>query len=351
MQLTLVVPELVWPEPDDHDTFDALPCPGLGTLIARGRLSRRPPQSVEATLCDAFGLTENVAYAAFRVLGETALATAGDACWLCADPVHLRLHQERLILADGGSLGIEVAEAAAIVGELNRQFSDVGTFHAAAADRWYLQLAGTTDLGRFDVLPLSTVAGRRVGRQLPETPQVRWLRQLLNEAQMVLHQHPANQKREEEGRSTVNSLWLWGAGVLPARTASHFTGIWGNHPLVRGLGRAFGVPVQPLPDDAGTLLARVPAGSRPLVVLDALQGPVQYEDAAAWRAGLLDLEARWFAPLQKALGGGKVQRVRLEASTAYATVAWESGRSDQWRAWRRPEPLAATAQSLARGER
>ena len=284
------------------------------------------------------------------MLGETTLAAVSDACWLCADPVHLRLHQERLILADGGSLGIEGAEAAAIVGHLNRQFSDVGTFHVAAADRWYLQLAGTIDLGHFDVLPLSTVAGRRVGRQLPETSQVRWLRQLLNEAQMVLHQHPANERREEEGRPTVNSLWLWGAGVLPAVTASRFGAIWANNPLARGLGRAFGVPVQPLPDDAGALLARAPAGSRQLVVLDALQAPVQYEDAAAWRAGLLDLEARWFAPLQKALAGGKVQRVRLEASTAYATLAWESGRSDQWRAWRRAEPLAATAQSLARGE-
>ena len=57
MQITLVVPELIWPEPDDRDALDALPCPGLGTLIARGQIDRRPPQSVEATLADTFGPT------------------------------------------------------------------------------------------------------------------------------------------------------------------------------------------------------------------------------------------------------------------------------------------------------
>ena len=78
MQLTLVVPELIWPEPDDRHTLDALRCPGLTTLIARSRLRRRPPQSLEATLADAFGLTENVPYAAFRLLGEASAPTAAD---------------------------------------------------------------------------------------------------------------------------------------------------------------------------------------------------------------------------------------------------------------------------------
>ncbi|MCU0812614.1 MAG: hypothetical protein MUE59_16600 [Thiobacillaceae bacterium] len=350
MHLTLVVPELIWPEPDDHDSLDGLPCPGLGTLIARSQLSRRPPQSMEATLCDAFGVAENPAYAAFRVLGESYGPATAKACWLCADPVHLRLHQERLILADGGSLGIALAEAHAIVAELNRHFADLGTFHAAAADRWYLQLVGDTDLGRFDVLPLSAVAGRRVGQQLPETPEARWLRQLLNEAQMILHQHPANERREDEGRSTINSLWLWGAGELPSGATGGFHAVWSDNVLARGLGRAFGVPVHAIPGDAGTLLAQGTRGSRQLLVLDSLQSPVQYEDADAYRAGLLDLEARWFAPLQKALAGGKIQRLRLIASTAYAALTWDSDRRAQWQLWRRPRSLAATAQALARGE-
>lgn len=348
MPLTLVVPELLWPEPGDRQTFDSLACPGLCTLLARSRLERRPPQSCEATLCDTFGLAGQVPYAAYRVLGESGLTAAADACWICADPVHLRLHQERLILADGGSLAIEPAEAEAIVGELNRQFSDIGTFHVAAAERWYLQLAGAPDVGQFDVLPLSAVAGRRVERQLPETPRLRWLRQLLNEIQMLLHRHPANAKREDDGRSTINSLWLWGAGALPAATASAIAGVWANDPLTRGLGRAFGLPVHALPESADQWLTQRASAGRQLLVVDALQRAVHYEDADAWRAALLDLEARWFAPLQKALAGGRIDRLRLQAATAYGMLVWESGRGEQWKVWRRPEPLISRVQSLAR---
>jgi hypothetical protein len=354
MQLTLVVPELVWPEPDDRETFDALACPGLNTLIARSRLQRRAPQSFEATLGDAFGLAGNVPWAAFRVLGEKQAPTpsAADPCWLCADPVHLRLHQEKLILADAGSLDISSDEAHEITAELNRQFADIGTFHVASADRWYLQLAGETDLGHFDVPPLSVVAGRRLARQLPATPQARHLRQLLNEVQMVLYGQPANERREAAGRATINSLWLWGAGVRPAAGTGagtgDFAGVWGEDVLTCGLGNAFGVPTRALPDDLGALLAQAPAGSRQLLVIDALQRPVQYEDADAYRKQLARLDARWFAPLQKALAGGRIKRLRLEASTAYATLAWESGRGEQWQLWRRPRPLAATAQALAR---
>jgi len=352
MQLTLIVPELIWPEPDDRETLDALACPALNTLLARSRLTRRPPQSLEATLTDAFGLPEGAPYAAFRLLGEAAGPgdAPADACWVCADPVHLRFHQEKLILADSGSFGIELAEAQALAGELNRHFSDVGVFHVAAAERWYLQLSAATRLGELDVPPLSAIAGRLVERQLPETQQTGWLRKLLNEAQMVLHGHPANTARQEQGRLPINSLWLWGAGALPARTESDFDGVWSTHPLALGLGRAAGVPTHGVPPDAAALLAHAANETHHLVVLEDLQGPVQYQNGEDYRSALLALEARWFAPLRQALASGRISRLRLEASTAYAALAWESSRAEQWKLWRRPQSLAAVAHHLAKGQ-
>ena len=360
MQLTLLVPELIWPEPDDRDALDALACPALNTLLARSRLTRRAPQSLEATLTDAFGLPEGAPYGALRRLGEggksgesgAASGLAADACWLCADPVHLRFQQNQLILADSGSFGIELDEAQAIAGELNRHFSGVGRFHVAAADRWYLQLAETTganQLNEFDVPPLSAVAGRRVEQQLPATPQTATLRRLLNEAQMVLHGHPANALRERTGRLPINSLWLWGAGALPQRMGQNFTAVWSGNPLALGLGRAAGIPTQAVPHDAATLLAGRTPGNHHLVVLDELLGPVQYQDGEAYRAALRALEERWFAPLQKALAGGKLKQLRIEASTAYGALTWESTRIDQWKLWRRAQPLASVALQLATG--
>ena len=37
MRLTLLIPELIWPEPGDAETFAGLACPALATLLARGR--------------------------------------------------------------------------------------------------------------------------------------------------------------------------------------------------------------------------------------------------------------------------------------------------------------------------
>ena len=351
MQLTLLVPELIWPEPDDRDTLDALACPALNTLIARSRFARRPPQSLEATLTDAFGLPEGAPYAAFRLLGESVApdAAAADACWVCADPVHLRFQQDRLILADSGTFGIELDEAQALASELNRYFPDIGRFHVAAAERWYLQLAANASLERLEVPPLSAIAGRRVEQLLPQTPQTAWLRKLLNEAQMVLHGHPANALRESAGRMPINSLWLWGAGALPLALESIYDGVWSSNPLVLGLGRAAGVPTHAVASDAATLLANIAPDSHHLIVLEDLLGPVQYQDGDAYRTALLALEERWFTPLRKALSAGKLQRLRLETSTAYGALAWESGRSEQWKVWCRAQPLATIAQNLAKG--
>ena len=86
MQLTLFVPELIWPEPGDRETLDGIDCPALCTLLSRSRRTRRAPQSLEATLSDLFGQPPGAPYAAFRRLGEVhpMADTGADAgCWLC----------------------------------------------------------------------------------------------------------------------------------------------------------------------------------------------------------------------------------------------------------------------------
>ncbi len=349
MQLTLLVPELIWPEPEDHDTLDALDTPGLSALLSRSHLLHRPPQSLEATLTDSFAHAEGAPYAAFRRLGESAQSGADDACWLCCDPVHLRFHQNLLILADSSSFGISLEEAQTLVTELNKHLADAGSFHVATAERWYLQLADTASVEDFDVPPLSAVAGRSIDRLLPETTRAKELRKLLNEAQMILHAHPVNQQRENEGRPTINSLWLWGAGTLPQRREIGFDGVWSTNPLALGLARAAGVPTHPVPVDAATLLEHAAQDTSHLIVLEDLLGPVQYENGTDYRKALSALEERWFAPLRTALASGAIRQLRIEASTAYAALAWKSRRIDQWKLWRRPQALVEVARNLAKG--
>lgn len=352
MELTLLIPELVWPEPGDLETLAAIDCRALETLLARSRFTRSTRQALEATLADAFGFAERAPYAPFRLLGESIQLPESlpDGYWLCADPVHLRFHHERLILADGATLDIKLDEAIILSGELNQHLADTGIFHVASADRWYLQLFKSNDLGTFDVPPRSAIAGRSIERQLPETPQTTGLRKLLNEAQMILHSHPANAAREESGRMPINSLWLWGAGTLPCAADNPFDGVWSDHPLAIGLGRTASVPDHPTPPDLAALLTDTAPASRHLVFLEDLLAPVQYQDGNAYRNALQTQEKRWFAPLRKALARRRINRLHLVAPTAYGVLRWECRPGDRWKLWRRAQSLATVAQYLAKSE-
>ena len=349
MQLTLLVPELIWPEPDDQDAFADLASPALNTLLCRSRLARRPPQSFEAMLTDAFGQPEDAPYAAFRRLGEAVAAEdVADSYWLCSDPVHLRYHEELLILADSSSLDITREHAEGLASELNRHFAEVGRFHVSGAERWYLQITNHSLLDTCGVPPLSSMAGRSIDHERPVTAPQKALHKLLTEIQMLLHAHPINQEREAAGQMPINSLWLWGAGALPPRRECDFDGVWSNSALALGLARAAGVPTHAQPSDAATLFEHAAPDTHHCVVLEDLLAPVQYEKRDAYRSALTGLEERWFAPLQAALRSGRIERLRIQASTAYALLTWDSTRREQWAFWKRPQSLAATAHDLAK---
>lgn len=346
MRLTLVLPELIWPEPEDKAALDRLPCPALEWLLARGAFDRAPARPYEAALAALFGLAGDAPFGALRLLGES-LDVAGpngrEGCWLCADPVHLRFHHERIVLADAGAFELEADEAHALAGGLNREFAGIGEFHVADARRWYVRLHAGSD---YAAPPLSAVAGRRIGGELPEQAGTAKLRSWLNEVQMYLHAHPVNAERERAGKPAVNSLWLWGAGALPPLADPDHDGVWAADPLARGLARAGGIPVHPAPERLAALLAHADPKSAQLVVLADLLPAVMYEDSAGWREALLRLEESWFAPLRKALGRG-VDRLDLVAPTVYGQLAWQLSGFRRWQFWRRPRPLAALAGELA----
>lgn len=346
MRLTVLVPDLLWPEPGDKETLADLPCPGLEWLLARGEVRREAPVHSESTLAACFGIAGKPPLAALRLLGEPLTGygpNAREGYWLCADPVHLRFHHERIVLADAGAFDLTDDEAHALAIALNQTFADIGEFHVTAARRWYLRLHAPVD---HEAAPLSAVAGRRMDGDLPEGGQPSSLRRWLNEIQMFLHGHPVNEARQAAGQPAINSLWLWGGGSLAESQAPAFTSVWSSAPLAVGLARATRIPALGLPDRLATLLAAPEAGDHPLVVLDSLQGPVLYEDGDGWRSALQALEAAWFSPLRQALGG-RVTAIDLVAPTIYGQLTWTIGAGDRWKLWRRPQALAALATHFA----
>ena len=56
---------------------------------------------------------------------------------------------------------------------------------------------------------------------MPEGTNMRDLVFVMNQAQIVLHNLPFNQKRTQEQKDPVNSIWLWGNGDFPSLPTFH----------------------------------------------------------------------------------------------------------------------------------
>lgn len=345
MHCQLIVPALLPQGEEARASLEGLRLPGLEMLMARGRRSSDESLSLEAWLMQAFdGEADEEVPAGALTLAASGGVT-GEAVWMRADPSHLRLNRDQLILVPGVAFGIQPAEAEALVEALNRHFIGQLTFYPLHSDRWCVRIdsPGGKD---FDSRGLRTrtpaeVAGKDINRHLPSgESSTRW-HALLNEIQMVLHEHPINEAREARGEPPVNSVWLWGVGGLPANAAASFQSVTAEDPVALGFAKSAGLRYRALPQGAAEWLARLPEEGLELVVLDTLRMPLALSDVDAWRMRIIDLEARWFTPLLEALKSGRIGMVTVLVPDGESLRAFESTRNDQRHFWRRPRPLAS----------
>ncbi|HYL24310.1 MAG TPA: regulator [Burkholderiales bacterium] len=306
--------------------------PAAELLIARGRCSGGASRGLEEWLHDAFALDDAPLAAGALTLLAGGGEPAGDS-WSRADPVHLRLMRDRLVLVPAAALRVTSGEAEAFCDALNRHFGERLRLQVIDAERWVARL--TTDLALGAAPPLA-LAGRDVALTMPANSTAH---QLLNEAQMVLHSHPVNEAREARGEPAINSIWLWGAGRLASLEAPRWQSVSAAEPLALGLARAAGVRHRALPASGAAWLDRMPEEGRHLVVLDALRAPLALSETADYHQALARLERDWFAPLLTALRDARVGMVTIHVPDAGECVAYETIRGDLRRFWRRPKAL------------
>ena len=339
MNLELVVPALL-------AAPDAPPAsaPALELLLARGRRTRSDASSLEHWLCGAFGLTDAAAQRSPVPAGAlTALALGldpGPRRWLRADPVHLRAARDRLILVPNQALAVTVAEADALAGTLAPLLTGKFTLYPLNPDQWCLRVETEDECDAGIAAPIE-LAGADVD---PRLPAMQW-HALLTELQMALHQHPVNTAREARGEPAINSLWLWGAGTLPAAARAPWQSVSAGDPVALGLARLSGVRHRAPGSGAAGWLERAPEDGRHLVVLDSLRGARALGDVDAYARRLQGLEGDLFAPLLAALKGGRIGMVTVDVPEA--AVSFETVRGDLRRFWRRRRPLTDYRITLA----
>ena len=326
----LVIPDLFLPKDFAAEVCAELRLPALEKLLGRGRSEILEPVPLENLLCEMFGMSCQADAPIAPV--SAAFDGLGAGCWLRADPVHLRLQRDQMLLLP--NMEISADEAGQMCASLNIHFAGQGMeFFAPHPQRWYVRL-GT--LPGIHTRPLSQVIGGDVRGALPTGEEAARWHQVFNEIQMLLFAHPLNESRDARGALPINSVWLWGGGSVTGLLQKSYDKVSSDEVLVEMFAAAAGVPFAAWSEqwrDAEN-------NGKQLLVWTGLRSALQSGDLAAWRTALQDFESSYARPLWQALRSGKIARLQIDILGGDSIRRVLLTRGDTRTFWRRARRLA-----------
>jgi len=331
MPLDIVIPDLL-PAAGAPPTIRGARLPALERWLARGELDWADAGGSHGWIAAAHGIANPVPFAALALAGE-GIDTPGE--WIRADPVHLAVDNDGVVLNDPSVLGITTDEMASLVATLREHFAPDGIeLQAVTTQRWYARVPPGESPA---TVPLERAVGRNVFGMLPRGKgRINWP-SALTESQMMLAGHDVNARRGG-AKPAVNSLWFWGEGSLPEALPKRYDAIYASDPVSLGIARLSGAEARALPASLEEVEA---AGGAVLLVVGTLGEWLRRGDALAWLAATVDVDGRWLEGLGAAIARHRKVRIVLsgEDRTRVATLA----PSSRWRLFRRRRPLAEHA--------
>jgi hypothetical protein len=303
--------------------------PALELLCARASRSDGANLAMTETFARALPTLSAAAHAPVAPLSRVDDTLRLDGGWCArADPVHLAAMHDHVRLVPDPQPTPE--EAAALVASCNELLApEACALEAPHSRRWYLHAPRALD---FTAADPGIVAGLDVFAHLPSGRDAAFARRLLTELQMLLHEHPVNRAREVQGRLTINSVWLWGAGVLPGVVpAAGLPPLWSDEPVARGLWRVAGGAVHPLPE-------RLTAVEPGVLATRALEAAASSGDALECATRLERIDSNWLDPIVRALRNGTLAGARLVLGGMGQYLVDRRCLARWWRRVRRIEP-------------
>lgn len=216
--------------------------PAFATWLARGTALPAAEPGYFSAMAEHFRWPGGPLPAA-ALIRQSVAGDAGDALWMSADPAWVQPELSGARLLACGNLGLTLEESASFVEALTETFVEEGmSLFVGDAQHWQLRLPNYVDVPSFPAP--EEALGADLFEQLPKGDEGRRWRALINEAQVVLHNHPANRTRAAQGLPPVNSVWLWGPGALPEWVESGLDRIYSDDLLAWALGHRADVDVQ-----------------------------------------------------------------------------------------------------------
>jgi len=137
---------------------------------------------------------------------------------LCCDFVSLQSSHNDMVMKDYTAGRLSCKESQNYLIALQDQISDCrATFHPGLSFHNLMVVESKPFSMR--LTPPHELIGEGIRKFMPEDEQFKDLIYIINQAQIILHNHPANQQRKRENLDLVNSIWLWGngkVGTLPS---------------------------------------------------------------------------------------------------------------------------------------
>lgn len=171
--------------------------------------------------------------------------------------VHLAPNLGKLYMADFSAGHIETAQSRRLIETLQKELGDEQfQFYPGVSYRHLLVWRNGKD--QMQCQPPHDISNQCITGYMPQGDGATELIQLMTSSQLLFNNHSVNKERNDAGKTTANSIWLWGQGraprMEPYQSKFGLSGaVISAVDLIKGIGLYAGLEVINVPGATGYL--------------------------------------------------------------------------------------------------
>jgi len=264
---------------------------------------------------------------------------------LCCNFVILQSSHNDMVMKDFSAGNLDSGDSKSLLDSLQKNVYDVSVeFHHGRGPH-NLVLLDAESVPEKLISPFEMI-GEGIRKFLPSDGKSKDLPFLMNQAQIILHNHPMNRQRQKEKKDLINSIWFWGAG--PAPKLSQFADMHGRKAvavsydlLFQGVAKTAGMEIAPLQefqDDASANKNLADAALKALADADVVFVHTHFAEAPSLK-GMIDDKIFAIEDMDRDLIGPLAQAVELSGEVRLGIIVNQCASVVQMKYDKEPVPF------------